>query len=101
MSGRWTAASAFEAVQVAKRVARTGCPLSRGQLEVLGLYASGEAASKKDVARLLGITVKTVNNHIAAAARALDSSGTVQTLVLALQRGWVVLPPPTVEDEAA
>jgi DNA-binding NarL/FixJ family response regulator len=86
-----------EPEQAARREAKTGCPLSRRQLQVLGLYASGEAASTKEIARRLGIDVKTVHNHIAAAARALDSSGTTQTLVVALQQGWVSLSPPAAE----
>lgn len=98
--GRWREGLAFEAAQVAKREARTGCPLSARQLEVLSLFASGEAASKKDVCRILGISESTVHNHIAAAGRALDSSGTIQTMVFAVQQGWVSLPQPA-ENEAA
>jgi DNA-binding NarL/FixJ family response regulator len=98
--GRWSEFLAFEEAQVARREVRTGCPLSDRQLEVFGLLATGEMASLKDVARRLGIDLKTVHNHVGAAARACGTSGTTQTLVVALQQGWVSLAPPA-DAEAA
>lgn len=68
------------------------CPLSRRQLQVLGVFASGEVASAKEAARVLGVELKTVRNHVDSAARAAGTSGLTQTLVVALQRGWVRLP---------
>jgi DNA-binding NarL/FixJ family response regulator len=98
--GRWSEFLAFEEAQVARREVRTGCPLSDRQLEVFGLLATGEMASLKDVARRLGIDLKTVHNHVGAAARACGTSGTTQTLVHVLQQGWVSLSPPA-DAEAA
>ena len=66
--------------------------LSARQVEVLGVWASGEVASSKQVARRLGLAEKTVNNHEAAAARVLGTSGLAQTLVCAVQRGLVKVP---------
>jgi DNA-binding NarL/FixJ family response regulator len=98
--GRWSASTAFEGAQVARRELRSGCPLSVRQLEIFGLLATGEMASLKDVARRLGIDLKTVHNHVGAASRACGTSGTTQTLVCALREGWVSLGPPA-DAEAA
>lgn len=90
--GRWSEALAFEEAQVGRREARTGCPLSARQVEVLGVFASGEVAQAKQVGRRLGMTEKTVTNHVAACARALGTSGTLQTVIVAVLNGWVRLP---------
>lgn len=82
------------------RRVRWECPLSARQLAVLGVLASGEVASVKGVAARLGVTEKTVHNHIGAAARVLGTSGTVQTLVVAVRQGWVLVPGPVAVDAA-
>lgn len=90
--GHWSEFMAWEAVRVARRVGRTGCPLSAREREMLGWFASGEVASAKQVAARMGIEVKTVHNLVASSARALGTSGKLQTVIVAMQHGWVVLP---------
>ncbi len=89
----WSPSVEEARVRVERRELRTGCPLSVREMEVLGWFASGRVASAKHVAARLGCSEKTVQNHVVAAARSLGTSGKLQTVIVAMQRGWVTWPP--------
>lgn len=79
---------------------RWECPLSARQLDILDVFASGEVSTAKEVAARLGVDTKTVQNQLYTASKVLGTSGITQSLVVALQQGWVSLPVVEV-DEAA
>lgn len=65
-----------------------GCPLTPRQLECLRWAMDGK--SDWAMGEILGISERTVHNHIEAAKRALDVGTRTQAFVTAWRRGWLV-----------
>jgi DNA-binding CsgD family transcriptional regulator len=61
--------------------------LTKRELEVLGLIAAGE--SNKDIARLIGVSPKTVMHHSVSIYRKLAVRGRAEATAIAIQRGLV------------
>ena len=66
---------------------RTGSTLTERELEVLGFIAAGE--SNKDIARLIGVSPKTVMHHSVSIYRKLAVRGRAEATAVAIQRGLV------------
>ena len=64
-------------------------PLSRREMEVLGLLAHG--LSNKEIATTLIISHQTVKNHVTSILRKLGVEDRTQAALYALRRGWVRL----------
>lgn len=66
--------------------------LTPRELEVLHAYATG-AASQKQVALTLGISRKTVENHLGSVYRKLDATSQLDAVLAAVRRGIIDLTP--------
>lgn len=67
--------------------AQAGGVLSKRQTEILRLVAEGK--STRDVAELLGLHRRTVEDHLSAARRAIGAETTMHALALAVRQGRV------------
>ncbi|CAB4971673.1 two component transcriptional regulator, LuxR family [Actinobacteria bacterium IMCC26207] len=72
--------------------------LSSRQTEILQMIADGQ--STKQVARELGITQKTVHNHLNAIYRRLDTQSLTHAVLSAVRLGIIDLRPTTEDSEA-
>ncbi|HTO01593.1 MAG TPA: response regulator transcription factor [Microthrixaceae bacterium] len=72
--------------------------LSTRQVEILQMIADG--LSTKQVARELGITQKTVHNHLNSVYRKLDTQSLTHAVLSAVRLGIIVLQPVTSDDAA-
>ena len=71
--------------------------LSSRQTEILQMIADGQ--STKQVARELGITQKTVHNHLNAIYRRLDTQSLTHAVLSAVRLGIIDLRPTTDDGE--
>lgn len=62
-------------------------PLSNREIECLKAAARG--LSVQETSRQIGVTTHTVNYHMANAQKKLDARNKVQSVALAIQRGWL------------
>ena len=69
------------------RIARAACPLSTRELQCLFLATNGLSA--KATARRLGISQRTVENHLARCRTRLAASTTLAAALEAARRGWL------------
>jgi two-component system response regulator DegU len=70
--------------------------LTPRQLEILSLVAQGR--TNRQVGEELGISERTVRNHMAAILRKLHSRDRTQAVVFAIANGWIAIP---IEAQAA
>jgi DNA-binding NarL/FixJ family response regulator len=64
--------------------------LTDRQIEILTQVARG--GSNRQVGKALGISERTVRNHLLKIARKLSTSDRTRAVVLAIERGWIALP---------
>jgi two-component system, NarL family, response regulator LiaR len=69
--------------------AQVGCPLSEREWEALSLAAVG--LTNKGIAERLGISVRTVENHIANCFPKLGAGNRTEAVHICLRRGWLQL----------
>lgn len=73
----------------------SGAPASRGpltdrQLEILVEVARGR--SNRAVGKVLGISERTVRNHLRTISKKLATSDRTRAVVLSIERGWIAIP---------
>lgn len=83
------AARALRRAAARQRPTATEAPLSDREMEVLREAARG--APNKDIARRLGLSVRTVHTHLGNIFAKLDVGSRTEAVLLALRRGWVTL----------
>ena len=71
-------------------------PLTDRQLEILTNVAQGR--TNRQIGELLGISEKTVRNHLRTIAHKLNTSDRTHAVVLAIGNGWIPIP---IEPERA
>lgn len=71
-------------------------PVTDRQLEILKNVARGR--TNRQIGEALGISEKTVRNHLRTIAHKLDSSDRTHAVVLAIGNGWIPIP---VEPDSA
>jgi DNA-binding CsgD family transcriptional regulator len=64
--------------------------LTARQLEILGLAADGR--TNRQIGTALGISEKTVRNHMRDIRRRLSSRDRTHAVVIAIGRGWIPIP---------
>lgn len=64
--------------------------LTPRQITVLAAVAEGKA--NKEVAHELGITERTVKNHVGSILRALTANNRTQAVLRAIHAGWIAMP---------
>ncbi|HEX7171320.1 MAG TPA: helix-turn-helix transcriptional regulator [Candidatus Limnocylindria bacterium] len=67
-----------------------GRPLTDRQLEVLGQVARGR--TNRQVGEALGISERTVRNHMRTIAKRLAATDRTHAVVLAIGHGWIAVP---------
>lgn len=65
-------------------------PLTDRQLEILVEVARG--GSNRQIGRTLGISERTVRNHLRSISAKLSTSDRTRAVVLAIERGWIAIP---------
>lgn len=65
------------------------CPLTHRQRELLSFAAAGK--SDWDIAKILGISSHTANDHFEKAKEAMGVRTRAQAVAIAVRRGWIVL----------
>lgn len=65
------------------------CPLTERQRELLSFAAAGK--SDWDIAKILGISSHTANDHFEKAKEAMGVRTRAQAIAIAVRRGWIVL----------
>ena len=65
------------------------CPLTRRELEILADVAVGRG--NRTIGSRLGITERTVKNHLSNIMRELHTTDRTAAVVLALRNGWLEL----------
>ena len=65
-------------------------PLSKREAEILECI--GQGRSNRDVAGLLGISEKTVKNHVTSILRKLAVNDRTQAVLHALRKSWISFP---------
>jgi len=60
------------------------------QLEILVNVARGR--TNREIGEVLGISERTVRNHMRAILRKLTSTDRTQAVVMAIERGWIAIP---------
>lgn len=60
------------------------------QLEILVNVARGR--TNREIGAVLGISERTVRNHMRAILRKLTSTDRTQAVVMAIERGWIAIP---------
>lgn len=73
----------------ARAPSRGWCPLSKRELEILADVAVGR--SNRTIGNRLGITERTVKNHLTNVFRELQTTDRTAAVVLALRNGWLEL----------
>ena len=77
-------------------------PLTDRQLEILVQVARGR--TNREVGRALGISERTVRNHLRTISHKLSTSDRTRSVVLSIERGWIAIPlepeSTTASDEA-
>jgi len=86
---RWLNPPARDAEGIYSELVEPFEPLSRREMEVLGLMTKG--MSNKEIATGLGISHQTVKNHVTSILRKLGVEDRTQAALYALRRGWVRL----------
>lgn len=71
-------------------------PLTNRQLEILTHVARGQ--SNREIGEALGISARTVRNHLRDIALKLSTSDRTHAVVLAIGHGWIPIP---IESEPA
>jgi DNA-binding NarL/FixJ family response regulator len=64
--------------------------LTDRQLEILVHEARGR--TNPQIGRLLGISERTVRNHMRSILRRLTSTDRTQAVVIAIEHGWIAIP---------
>ena len=65
-------------------------PLTERQLEVLAHVARGR--TNRQIGEILGISEKTVRNHLRTISHKLSTSDRTHAVVLAIGHGWIPIP---------
>ena len=65
-------------------------PLTQRQLEVLAQVARGR--TNRQIGEILGISEKTVRNHLRTISHKLSTSDRTHAVVLAIGNGWIPIP---------
>ena len=65
-------------------------PLTERQLEVLAHVARGR--TNRQIGEILGISEKTVRNHLRTISHKLSTSDRTHAVVLAIGNGWIPIP---------
>ena len=65
-------------------------PLTDRQLEVLVEVARGR--TNRGVGKVLGISERTVRNHLRTISKKLSTSDRTRAVVLSIERGWIAIP---------
>jgi DNA-binding NarL/FixJ family response regulator len=74
--------------------------LTDRQLEILVHVARGR--TNPQIGRLLGISERTVRNHMRSILQKLTSTDRTQAVVIAIERGWIAIPiEPELSDSPA
>ena len=74
--------------QLAARI--PGCPLTPRQ--VMALQALLSSGGEAQAARDLGIALRTLERHLANIRELLGAETTLQTVAVAVDRGWIAVP---------
>lgn len=75
-----------------------GCPLTSAQYDIVVLLARG--ANRKQIARLRGCTVSTVNTHLCDAYRRLNVLSAAQAVAVMFRRQWFGWKPPIAQPQS-
>lgn len=75
---------------VADEGTRTPRRLTDRQLEILVMAARGR--TNRRIGEALGVSERTIRNHMRTILRKLTSSDRTQAVVIAIERGWIPIP---------
>ena len=64
--------------------------LTERQIEILTHVARG--GSNRQIGQLLGISERTVRNHLRSISAKLSTSDRTRAVVIAIERGWIAIP---------
>jgi DNA-binding NarL/FixJ family response regulator len=71
--------------------------LTDRQIEILTHVARG--GSNRQIGQILGISERTVRNHLRSISAKLSTSDRTRAVVIAIERGWIAIPiEPTTES---
>ncbi len=87
---RETAAASMDRSDDASGEASPHEPLTDRQLEILVQVARGR--TNREVGRALGISERTVRNHLRTISKKLSTSDRTRAVVLSIERGWIAIP---------
>lgn len=64
--------------------------LTERQIEILTHVARG--GSNRQIGQMLGISERTVRNHLRSISAKLSTSDRTRAVVIAIERGWIAIP---------
>lgn len=82
-----TSMAVMSAADCCRRIGASSCPLSARELQCLTAAAAG--ATAKETARWLGISHRTVEEHIVRSRKRLNATSTLTAAAHAARRGWI------------
>jgi len=84
------AQSRARAVRNATKEARSARPITDRQLEILHNVARGR--TNREIGETLGISERTVRNHMRAIMKRLSGADRTHAVVIAIGNGWIAIP---------